>query len=933
MKPQKPIDYAALIKAAKDTDISAPKPVAGTILASSQYGEGTVVGFLGETLIAKFSGYSVPLQFKNWQEAFKSGELSLKEATEKEVTEDLNQPNYQEDIQKIKQPTFRQIASELSSKLTYIHLYPSSQGKKYPLPEDLPTPLKNALKQVGCVSLYEHQLESLHQLRQGKDLALATPTASGKTLCYNLAVLESCLNNPETTALYIFPLKALALDQLQKLQRLTDNLNVKVDFLTGDVPYQKRLQIFVPTLPNILAISPDLLHYQLDKIRHPEDWMGWIAFLKRLRWIVIDESHTYLGAFGAHFANIMRRLRRGVDRAGGISEELQYICASATIKNPAEIAMCHSGRGDQRSKLHLIDKSSAKESQKILLSFHPSESSNINTSQIILSLLEKNLNGIVFCNSRSGVKNLLALLQKDLERQGLNKLAKQIAPFYGSLTGDHRRRLLAQLEKSELKLIISTSALEAGIDLPELDFCVLRGYPGSIMSFRQRLGRVGRQNPGLVLFLPLTNNPLDYYFGNQPQQLFSLDVEKVIFNPDYPTILGKHIQCCCAESGVHFLELANYFGDKSGNLAAELIEQKQIFLSSSQTLWASGKPHRQISLRGNVGATIELMDLKSGEMFEEMDEEMSHREVFPGAIYTGANIQGEIVVYESKTLDLENKKAILEPFPQPPDRYTQANLDLQVETYALLETPQIIDTTIPEGRLRLRLHWGEITSNVDSYDILKREYRLTCLDYSCSKYRQPIAEKNCPSCHNKTKYAEIIKLLEQKNLIPPYQTKYQAPVLKVEINPPIKQALYEEVNRLKLVINSQSSGEISDRFSPLWTAYADWLALHTMGHIIMEVLPLVVLSSLHDVNYVVVEENQRTVGYFFDTCGGGNGASEAIFGDFLALSALAIALASNCDCVGGCPKCVIQSGCPQQNKGLFKELGLFLLKAIADPSV
>lgn len=933
VEEQKPLDYAALIKAVKNTELSSSKLAPGTEIHSQQYGEGSVVAYLGETLIAKFPGYSMPQQFKNWQEAFNSGELSLKLLNNIEAKPSVSEDSFAEQIKAITNPVFKQIARELGEKITHIHSTPSSPGTKYPLPPDLPDALKTALKGVGCLSLYGHQLEALETLRQGKDLALATPTASGKTLCYNLAILESCLHNPQTTALYIFPLKALALDQLQKLQRLTDGIDsnsLKVDFLTGDVPYQKRRQIFVPRLPNILAISPDLLHYQLEKIRHPEEWTPWIEFLKRLRWVVIDESHTYIGAFGANFANLMRRLRRAVDRAGGDSDQVQYICASATIGNPREIALRHSGRSDQPERLHLIDKSSANEAQKTIITLGLSQSSNSNTSRMILSLLEKDLTGIVFCNSRSGVKNLFGFLQKEIERQYSRSLAKQIAPFYGSLMGDQRRRLLGQLESGDLKLIISTSALEAGIDLPELDFCIVRGYPGSIMSFRQRLGRVGRKNPGLVIFLPFANNALDYYFGNQPQQLFTLDVEKVIFNADYPTILSKHLQCCCAESGLPLLSLENYFGTKGSFLAEELLSQKQIFLSQSQTLWTGGKPHNQVSLRGNISTTIELMDLKTGDVFEEMAQDIAYREVFPGAIYTGTTPQGELVTYQAKTLDLENKKATLEPFAAPPDRFTQATIDLEIKTISILEPPQIIETSFPEARIRLRLHWGEITSVVDSYEHLKRDYRPSCVNSQCSNFHQAVSsQSHCPVCKYKTQYAEIIKLLERKNLEPAYQTKYQAPVLKVEINPKAKEALIAEVSRLKKEITNESNGQISEVQNQLWTTPPDWLALHTLGHLIMEALPLVVLSSLHDVNYVVVQEDKRVVAYFFDTCGGGNGGSEAIFANFLTLKDLAINLATNCDCLGGCPRCVIQNSCPQHNTGIYKELGLFLLQQIS----
>jgi len=354
--------------------------------------------------------------------------------------------------------------------------------------------------------------------------------------------------------------------------------------MTGDTPHDQRFGIFVPHLPNILAVSPDLLHHQLSQIPRVQKWEPWREFLRRLRWIVIDERHSYIGAFGAHFTNLMRRLRRAIDSVGGNSSKLQFICSSATIGNPQDMAMRFSGRTSQPDRLHLIEGSGAGSAGKTVLCLAPSDTANSDVCKIVLSWLQQGLSGIVFCNSRGAVKKLVDLIQKESTRQGNSYLAQKLTAFYGSLKSDRRQNIISQLQREKLKVIISTSALEAGLDLPELDCCLVKGYSGSIMSFRQRLGRAGRVSPGLVIFLPVSQNSLDYYYGKHPDQLLSGEVESATFNPNYPTIMNKHLECYCVESGLPAVEVKSRFDAVGGVVAEGLLKQKRLSISPNSTL-------------------------------------------------------------------------------------------------------------------------------------------------------------------------------------------------------------------------------------------------------------------------------------------------------------------------------------------------------------
>lgn len=949
MTNPEPPDYAALIRAVTpNSERKHPEWLdPGQPLFSPKRGQGEVMSWMGNILIAKFPGYSIPVQFKNWQQSVETGEIAPVSApasssqSEEKGAGEVESASFCQvsaaEIAAIPQPKFRAIAQELASNLSAVRITPPASGSLDAIPKDLPSPLQNALRELRIHQLYSHQIEALDCLRKGCDLSIVTPTASGKTLCYNLAILEDCLKNPQTSALYIFPLKALAFDQFRKLQRIVDTFppeqRVKVGQITGDTPPDKRLGLFVPHLPNILAVSPDLLHHQLSKIPRVSQWEPWRQFLQRLRWVVIDESHTYTGAFGAHFTNLMRRLRRAVDSVRGKSSKLQFICSSATIGNPRDMAMRFSGRTSQPDRLHLIEGSGAGSAGRTVLCLAPSDTANSEACKIVLSWLQQDLSGIVFCNSRGAVKKLVDLIQKESTRHVNSCLAEKVTAFYGSLKSDRRQNIISKLQRGKYRVIVSTSALEAGLDLPELDCCLVKGYPGSIMSFRQRLGRAGRINPGLVIFLPVAQSSLDYYYGKHPDKLLSGEVESAAFNPNYPTIVSKHIECCCVESGLPDVEVESRFDAAGGAVAEALLDQDRLFLSPNSTLRGWGEPHGRVNIRGNAIDTVQLIDENTEQSFEEMPRDMAYREVFPGAIYTAFDEGNRLVTYQCQSLDIDQNKAILYPFKEDPSLFTEPDLGLQIQLLEnLLEAPRIIHTSLPEARLRLTLGWGEITSEVTGYKLCKREYRHTCMNVKCRCHQQLLNGKICTSCGRNLKSNEINTLIKSVPFNPPYQIQYQAPVVKVEVNSPLIAAITGEVDRHKASAKNQYGEDIPQELKGLFKTPPVAVALHSIAHQIQLAVPLVVLSSTRDVNCTVEQDDSGIVAYFFDTTDGGNGASEEIGKQLPLFAAKAMSLASNCECSDGCPKCLIQIGCPQQNQGLHKKVGLFLLEAIATNS-
>lgn len=904
----KPTDYAAIIRAGNQLPSPPEWLKIGAKVYSPKYGVGQVTAVLGKRLILDFLENPTPVHFPDWQIAINDRQINPRDSANfnnKQLKQAQKSNITSAEINAISRPVFQTIAQEFLDNLVAIENTPPTPGKLYHLPEDLPITLKNSLILQNITELYEHQIESLNALRKGLDVCIFTPTASGKTLCYNLAILESCLQEPQTTALYIFPLKALALDQMEKLEKMVSYFpenSVKIGLITGDISSAKRKKLFIPNPPNILGVSPDLLHYQLYRIR-TKDGEGWRKFFQQLRYVVIDESHTYRGAFGAHFANLMRRLKMVVDRVGGSSENLQFIFSSATIGNPAEMAMRFSDRSHEPERLHLISKSGADSAGRTILCLEPSDVANPHACQIILSWLRHDLSGIVFCNSRGAVKKLLGIIKRVADKNGESYLADKVAIFYGSLGFDRRQDIIQKLESGIIKIILSTSALEAGIDLPKLDCCLVRGYPGSLMSWKQRIGRVGRRNPGLVMFLPVAQNPLDNFYGNKPNLLLNGEPESAAFNPNYPTILGKHLECSCVESGIPLSEITKRFGEVAGVIADSLLNQEKIYINNSNQLWGYGYPHRNVNLRGHAQNDVELININTGKSFEKMSMSLAHQEVFPGAIYLAQNYDGELITYRSENLDLDKKQAILKPLGKNSNLHTIPKGDLAIQEIQQLATPQIIKTNISHARLRLSLFWGEITFSVNGYYLLSTKYE---------------------------KGVEKTTVVNEGSFDPPYKTQYQAPVVKVQINDIFSQVIRENITQIKEKIKEKYKGIIPDDFKDLLTCSPDFIALHSMGHQIISAVPLVVLSSSQDVECFVQRQGGEIVAYFFDTCDGGNGASEAVFNQLLKFVEKGVELAKNCDCKYGCPRCLTQHRCPQQNRGLYKDLGLLILEAIAN---
>ena len=481
-----------------------------------------------------------------------------------------------------------------------------------------PLALEEALKEMGIDALYQHQASATDAVRRGENVIVSTPTASGKSLIYNLPVFEQIMRAPDSTALYLFPLKALAQDQLRAIQELAsmlpEELVPSAAIYDGDTTAYKRKKLR-DRPPNILISNPDMLH--LSMLGYHSAWSGFFA---RLTHVILDEVHTYRGIFGSHMAWVLQRLKRICAYYGS---RPQFILSSATVANPDELARDLLGE-----EATVISKSGAPRAKRNFIFLNPLDSAATAASQLIEASLKRGLRTIVYTQSRK-----LTELVSIWTQQRLGKLSNKLTSYRAGYLPEERREIEARLSNGSLLGVIATSALELGIDIGDLDICILVGYPGTIMTTWQRGGRVGRkQNESLIILVALEDS-LDQHFMRNPQDFFSREVEATVLNPLNKTIVKRHLICAAAEQPIKtderlvqdaaVLEVVN-----------ELVAEASLLLTADENYWVGSRkyPHREVDLRG-TGQTFVIRNNTDGSALGEIDFMRCFKECHPGAVY------------------------------------------------------------------------------------------------------------------------------------------------------------------------------------------------------------------------------------------------------------------------------------------------------------
>jgi DEAD/DEAH box helicase domain-containing protein len=548
-------------------------------------------------------------------------------------------------------------------------------------PEDVDPRLQQTLQQMGISKLYSHQEESYRLIRSGKNIVVVTPTASGKTLCYNLPVVQTVLEEPETRALYLFPTKALSQDQVVELQEMVNLLgeDIKTYTFDGDTPETARRAIRASG--HIVVTNPDMLHQGV--LPHHTRW---IKLFENLRFVVIDEIHHYRGVFGSHLANVIRRLKR-ICRFYGSNPV--FICCSATIANPKELA-----EKILEEPVELVDRNGAPQGEKHFIFYNPPvinrqlgirKSAVKEAARIARRFVLFGVQTILFARSRLRVEILVTYL-KDLMKKH-RKSPDLIRGYRGGYLPLERRRIEKGLREGEILGVVSTNALELGIDIGQLDACVMVGYPGTIASTWQQAGRAGRRSGVSVAILVASSAPLDQYIIHHPEYFFERPPESGVINPNNLVILMSHLKCAAFELP---FEATERFGlDATIELLEYLEEHNVLHRQNGRYYWTSEVyPAEEVSLRSASPENVVIVDTTSQDhkVIGEVDLFTAPLLVHEEAIYIHQSQQ-----YHVDKLDWERRKAYVHQVDV--DYYTDAEVKTDIKVLEIFE-----ETALPVGK-------------------------------------------------------------------------------------------------------------------------------------------------------------------------------------------------------------------------------------------
>jgi DEAD/DEAH box helicase domain-containing protein len=584
-------------------------------------------------------------------------------------------------------PQFR--AADFQGEVTLDHVIPAAEARFASLPHDVRPELVRALAARGIDRLYSHQADAYNAVRGGRHLVVVTPTASGKTLCYNLPVLQRLLERPDRRALYVFPTKALAQDQLAELSALKHGLpiDLRVDTYDGDTSPGRRTAI--REAGHIVMTNPDMLHAGL--LPHHTRWR---RLFSSLDFVVIDELHMYRGLFGSQVANVIRRLKRICAFYGSTPT---FICASATIANPLQLAK----RLLEEENIELVERNGAPRGERRLVFYNPPllnremgirRSSMLEARRIAAPWIRSGVQTIVFCRSRLQVEVMLSYLRQDLAPR--LDASQRVRGYRAGYLPLHRREIEAGLRSGEITSVVSTNALELGIDIGSLQTAILVGYPGTIASTWQQLGRAGRRSGSVGVFVA-SSSPLDQFIVRHPEYFLSADPEEGLIDPDNLLLLAAHLQ-----AGLFELP----FEEKERLGRADVHELLELFEEDGSASRSAGRwfwsrqafPAEEIHLRRIAADNVVIIDTSQPRprVIGEMDQFTAPVLLHEEAVYLHEGAQ-----FHVERLDWEEKKAYVHPVEV--DYYTDALASVTVQVLDTFAGPDQEGLARSHGELKI----------------------------------------------------------------------------------------------------------------------------------------------------------------------------------------------------------------------------------------
>ncbi len=746
----------------------------------------------------------------------------------------------------------------LDQTLVHIEKLPARDASFLALTRPLPPALEQALARNGIDRLYSHQAEAVEALRAGRNVALVTATASGKTLSFNLPVLETLLEQPAATALYIFPTNALMNDQLATLQALLAELgetgsSIRAFKYNGTMSDDEKKQVRVAR-PRILLTNPELVHLSLTAWHR-----AWPGFLRNLKYVVVDEVHTYRGVFGSHIAHLLRRLRRVCAHYGA---NPQFICCSATIGNPQELVRKLTGLDD----FVAVTKDGARKNERYFIVWKPPSfiSENSQAEPVTRSYLEETVDLFkqltafrygTLCFSRT--RRYAETMYRMCRESSAPSLIRNISVYRAGLRADERISIERGLKDGTLDGVFSTNALELGIDIGGLDAVIIAGYPGSQMALWQQAGRAGRGDKDAVIFLVASQNPVDQYFLANPAVLFSGRAESALLSVENEFITRRHLLCMAKELPFDRAALSHYYEPATIRLVESMIKDKQLAVRGRGVCYFAGEdsPHHQLSLRSSATTKYTIINQSDGREIGLIEPPHVYTETHPGAIYTHG---GE--TYRVASIDEKSRQVLVMPIA------TNHMTTSVAETEISLEKTSAIREIILGGGLAIKIAkgLGEVIEKIYGY-------------------------REAPLFQRSRRPPDIINLEERLTI------KLRTELLWLELPP-------------------------RERFATL-AAFDS--GLHGLEHLLAGLFPLEVMCDPTDIGATsyganLLNENRPAI-YFFDSFEGGAGFAHGCYEHIEDLLQRAYGTVKSCRCKSGCPACVESARCREASDRVSKE--------------
>ncbi len=827
---------------------------------------------------------------------------------------------------------------------------PPRPAQTHPFPTGLPAPLSQALLASGIHSLYSHQFEAWTATRHKQNIILSTGTASGKTLAYNLPVLTELIANPNSRALYLFPTKALAQDQFSSLQSLLSSLRLPNPAIyDGDTPSAARPSI--RKTARLVLTNPDMLHTGI--LPHHTNWL---EFFANLKFVVIDEAHTYRGVFGSHVANVIRRLKRVAKFYGSAP---QFILASATIGNPKELA-----ERLVEQPVTWIDNDGSARGPRHFLLYNPPivdaslglrKSSLLEGVRLARDLINSDVQTVVFARSRRSVEIILSYLQGELTPdssietplipyESLPHPRSLVRGYRSGYLPAQRREIEKGLRDGAIKTVVATNALELGIDIGGLGAAILVGYPGTVASARQQAGRAGRGLESAVSVLVASASPIDQFLARHPEYFFERSPEHALVNPDHLLILLEHLRCA-------MFELPFQTGDVFGAISSQTIEEYLNFLvenheahfSEEKYFWmADAYPAANISLRSASPQSFVLQTVADDKarVIGIVDGESAVWMTHPGAIYLH-----EAQSYFVEELNLEEHTVRLKPFLS--DYYTEPLRQTKVDVLAISETHETqsaVRNTKTWGELKIttqvtgfrKRRWhthenlGEEPLDLPPSELQTTGYWLTLSEKTIARLRDLGAWSNDPNDYGPG-WDKIRERVRGRD-------KFTCQVCGV-----VESGRQHDVHH-KVPFRAFTSRDEANQLENLTTLCPSChhkveqnvrmrSGLAGLAYVLGNLAPLFLMCDSADLGTHIEPVENKTFGMptvvLYDSIPAGIGFSQKLFELHDELFARALELVGACACADGCPSCVGPGG---ENGYGGKQEALEILKVFARSS-